>query len=201
MTATGAGGSSRGLERRTVVQRLLSDRGGLLVVTGLGSSTWDAAAAGDDARNFYLWGAMGGAAAMGMGLALARPEHPVLVITGDGEQLMGLGALATIGARRPGNLAIVVLDNGLYGETGMQPSHTSCGTDLAGVAAACGFSWSARVEAMAEVEALRERIHRCDGPCLASVQIAADEPPRVLPVRDGVELKNRFRRALALAPN
>ena len=76
---------------------LLDGRGELLLVTGLGSTTWDAAAIGDDARNFYLWGAMGGAAMLGLGLALARPERRVLVVTGDGEMLMGLGALATIG--------------------------------------------------------------------------------------------------------
>jgi len=192
--ATGAG-----LDRRTVVRHLLADRGGLLVVTGLGSSTYDAAAAGDDPLNFYLWGAMGGAAVMGLGLALARPENPVLVITGDGEQLMGLGALATIGARQPRNLAIAVLDNGLYGETGMQSSHTARGVDLAGVATACGFAWSATIDTLADVDALRARLHRREGPCLARVRIAQEEPPRVLPTRDGVELKNRFRRALLLS--
>ena len=97
---------------------------------GLGSTTWDLAAAGDNDRNFYLWGAMGGAAMIGLGLALAQPEKRVAVITGDGEMLMGMGALATIGIQRPGNLAVIVFDNGVYGETGMQPSHTQGGVDL-----------------------------------------------------------------------
>lgn len=189
------------LDRRAVVERLLVDRGGLLVVTGLGSSTYDAAAAGDHDLNFYLWGAMGGAAMIGLGLALARPESPVLVITGDGEQLMGMGALATVGARGPRNLAIVVLDNGLYGETGMQASHTARGVDLERVASACGFAWSQTIDRMPEIDALRQRVHRCEGPGFATVRIAATEPPRVLPIRDGVEIKNRFRRALALSPN
>jgi len=193
--------AARGLDRREAVARLLADRGGLLLVTGLGSSTYDAAAAGDHDLNFYLWGAMGGAAMIGLGLALARPESPVLVITGDGEQLMGMGALATVGARGPRNLAIVVLDNGLYGETGMQASHTARGVDLAGVASACGFAWSQTVERTSEIDALRDRVHRRDGPGFATVRIAATEPPRVLPIRDGVEIKNRFRRALALRPN
>ena len=119
---------------RAAVARLLANRGpDLLVVTGLGSPSYDVMAAGDDDRNFYLWGAMGGAAMIGLGLALARPDTPVLVLTGDGEQLMGLGALATVGARAPRNLSIVVLDNRLYGETGMQASHTGRGVDLVAV--------------------------------------------------------------------
>ena len=106
---------------------------------GLGSCTWDAFAAGDDDRNFYLWGAMGGAAMIGLGLALAKPNARVAVITGDGEMLMGMGSLATIGVQKPNNLAIVVFDNGLYGETGMQESHTSGGVDLLEVARGCGI--------------------------------------------------------------
>ena len=113
------------LERRAAMATLVADRGDdLLVVPGLGSTCWDLAAAGDNDRNFYLWGAMGGAAMIGLGLALAQPDKRVAVITGDGEMLMGMGALATIGIQRPPNLAVIVFDNGVYGETGMQPSHT-----------------------------------------------------------------------------
>ena len=188
------------LDRRAVVRTILHDRRKLLVVTGLGSSSYDAMAAGDHPRTFFLWGAMGGAAMLGMGLALARPDEHVVVITGDGEQLMGLGSLATIGAQRVKNLSVVVLDNSHYGETGMQSSHTGLGVDLVGIAAASGFSWSARLSDMAGVEALRPRLHRTDGPGFASIQIAADEPTRVLPPRDGVFLKTRFRQALGLGP-
>ena len=99
------------LERREFVRRLLIARGDLLVVSGLGSATYDVAAAGDHALNFYLWGAMGGTAMIGLGLALAQPERRVAVITGDGDMLMGIGSLATIGVKQPRNLAIVVLDN------------------------------------------------------------------------------------------
>jgi thiamine pyrophosphate-dependent acetolactate synthase large subunit-like protein len=188
------------LDRRAVVRSILQDRKNLLVVTGLGSSSYDAMAAGDHPRTFFLWGAMGGAAMVGMGLAVARPDENVVVITGDGEQLMGLGSLATIGAQKIKNLAIVVLDNSHYGETGMQSSHTGLGVDLVGIAAASGFSWSARLSDMQGVEALRPRLHRADGPGFASIQIAADEPTRVLPPRDGVFLKNRFRHSLGLLP-
>ena len=187
-------------DRRAVVRVLLQDRKKLLVVTGLGSSSYDAMAAGDHPRTFFLWGAMGGAAMVGMGIALAQPDAQVAVITGDGEQLMGLGALATVGAQKVKNLSIIVLDNNHYGETGMQSSHTGLGVDLVGIAAASGFSWSARLADMQGVEALRPRLHRADGPGFASIQIAADEPTRVLPPRDGVYLKNRFRDSLGLPP-
>jgi thiamine pyrophosphate-dependent acetolactate synthase large subunit-like protein len=187
------------LDRRKVVNTLLAERGDLLVVTGLGSPAWDVMAAGDHDRNFYLWGAMGGAAMIGLGLVLARSEEDVVVITGDGEQLMALGALATIAAAAPANLSVVVLDNHHYGETGMQKSHTGFGVDLAGIARASGFAWSEAVTDMGGVDDLKARLTRRQGPGFASVLISAEEDaPRVLPPRDGVELKNRFRRQLGL---
>src|ERR1700744_6441202 len=115
------------LERRSVVSGLLTARKDAIVIGGLGASTYDIAAAGDHDRNFYLWGAMGGAVMIGLGAALAQPKLPVVVITGDGEMLMGIGRLATGGLQEPGNLPIVVLDNECYGETGGQASHTSGG--------------------------------------------------------------------------
>jgi thiamine pyrophosphate-dependent acetolactate synthase large subunit-like protein len=183
------------LDRRAAMRILLEGRGDLLLVTGLGSTTWDAAAVADDDRNFYLWGAMGAAAMVGLGLALARPDRRVLVVTGDGEMLMGLGALATIGVQRPPNLAIAVFDNARYAETGMQRSHTDFGVSLAGIARSCGID---RVFDIADDGGLREfaeRLRGFDRTMFARVAIRADEPPRVLPSRDGVFLKNRFRRA------
>ena len=115
------------LDRRAVVRDLLANRGGLVCVAGLGGTAWDVAAAGDADLDLPLWGAMGGAAMLGLGLALAQPDRPVLVVTGDGEQLMALGALATIAAAQPANLTVVVLDNERYGETGMQRTHTAFG--------------------------------------------------------------------------
>jgi thiamine pyrophosphate-dependent acetolactate synthase large subunit-like protein len=186
------------LERRSVMAALVKDRGDLLVVPGLGSTTWDLAAAGDDPRNFYLWGAMGGAAMVGLGLALAQPARRVAVITGDGEMLMGLGSLATIGIQRPANLAVIVFDNGVYGETGMQPSHTQGGVDLMAVAAGCGFATCLDVRDEAALHDLAGRLKTFTETLFARVQIAPEEPPRVLPLRDGEELKNRFRAALGL---
>jgi thiamine pyrophosphate-dependent acetolactate synthase large subunit-like protein len=184
------------LKRREVVKALLAGRGELLVIAGLGSAAWDVTAAGDHPLNFPLWGAMGGAPAMGLGLAIAQPGRRVLVITGDGELLMGLGSLATIGIVRPQNLSLVVLDNERYGETGMQVSHTAHGVDLAGVAQASGFASASLVTTMQRVERLREDIHRVKGPQFAQIKIAAEKLPLTLPPRDGAQLKNRFRAAL-----
>ena len=186
------------LERRHAVKRLLADRGDLLVVSGLGSPTYDVAACGDVDRNFYLWGAMGAAASIGLGLALAQPDRRVLVVTGDGEMLMGLGSLASIGVQRPANLAIVVLDNERYGETGMQRSHTADGVDLAGIAHGAGFSVVATVTDDAGLDRIAGEIRTATGPILVVVKITAGEAPRVLPTRDGVDLKNRFRRAIGV---
>jgi thiamine pyrophosphate-dependent acetolactate synthase large subunit-like protein len=189
-------GNDPRLDRREAMRVLLDNRGDMLVVTGLGSTTWDAAAVGEDERNFYLWGAMGAAAMVGLGLAVAQPARRVLVVTGDGEMLMGLGALATIGVQRPPNLAIAVFDNGHYAETGMQASHTDYGVSLCGVARSCGiegvYDISNRAAFARLVRAPSERT------LFARVAIHAEEPPRVLPSRDGVFLKNRFRRAIGV---
>jgi len=184
------------LDRRAVVAALLAERGDLLVVAGLGAPNWDVAAAGDNPLTFPLWGAMGSAAMVGLGLALAQPRRDVLVLTGDGELLMGLGSLASIGVQRPANLAVAVLDNEAYGETGMQATHTAHGVDLAAIAAGCGFTRSEAIREMAAVEALRARLKARQGPLFAQIKIAADTPPLVMPPRDGTLLKNRFRAAL-----
>ncbi len=187
--------SEKRLDRRVAIRILLENRGDLLLVTGLGSTTWDAASVADDERNFYLWGAMGAAAMVGLGLAIAQPEHRVLVVTGDGEMLMGLGSLATIGVQRPPNLAIAVFDNGRYAETGMQSSHTAGGVELIGVAQACGFQKTFDIIDELGLREFSARVQDAATTLFARVAICADEPPRVLPPRDGVLLKNRFRRA------
>ncbi len=184
------------LDRRAAIRILLEKRGELLLVTGLGSTTWDAASVGDDERNFYLWGAMGAAAMVGLGLAIARPERRVLVVTGDGEMLMGLGSLAAIGVQRPPNLAIAVFDNSHYGETGMQASHTAEAVELLGVAQACGFEETFDITNELGLRDFVARVHNAATTSFARVAIRADEPPRVLPPRDGVFLKTRFRRAI-----
>lgn len=191
---------SKAVNRRPFVADLLAACPEALVVTGLGSPSYDVFAAQDRPGTFYLWGAMGGAACVGLGLALAQPERSVVVVTGDGEMLMGLGSLATIGASAPRNLTVVVLDNGHFGETGMQRSHSSLGTDLVAVARGCGIGDALRVDSLEEVPQLARRIQARSGTAFVQVSIHADELPRALPPRDGTFTKNRLRAHLGLAP-
>jgi thiamine pyrophosphate-dependent acetolactate synthase large subunit-like protein len=177
------------MKRRDVVRSLLKNRKDLLVIAGLGSTAWDITAAGDSPLNFPMWGAMGQAAMIGLGLALAQPKRRVLVITGDGEMLMGMGSLATIGVQQPPNLTVVVIDNERYGETGMQRTHTASGVDLAGVARSCKLN-------VVEHKDLQKAIHKQKGPHFAVVKVDAEKIPLVLPPREGTLLKARFRRAL-----
>ena len=196
------GQSGQAMDRRDGVARLLASRDGALVVTGLGSPSYDVHASGDNDANYYLWGAMGGAALVGLGLALAQPSRRVMVITGDGEQLMAFGSLATISVAAPPNLDLFVLDNEHYGETGMQGSHTGRGIDLAAVADACGFADTDVLHGIDEVDALVGRAGRltASGPRLYVLKIRPDSPPRSLPPRDAVFIKNRFRADLGLEP-
>ena len=190
-----------GLDRREVVRVLLAGRGEILVVSGLGSPTYDVAAVGDHPRNFYLWGAMGGTAILGLGLALAQPKTPVLVLSGDGDMLMGMGSFATIAQQAPKNLSIVVLDNGLYGETGGQSTATAKGADLAGIARASGIVDSQVITADTELAALRARVHgRGDGPCVAVVKIRPDQSPRAMTIKDAHYNQVRFRAELGFPP-
>jgi len=188
------------LDRRSVVSVLLKGRKDAIVVGGLGASTYDIAAAGDHDRNFYLWGAMGGAVMIGLGVALAQPKLPVVVITGDGEMLMGMGSLATVGLQQPKNLSIIVLDNEVYGETGGQASHTAGRTDLIGVARACGINDARNLATMAEIEAFAASMQEMSGPRFANVKIDSANLERVLASRDGTFIVNRIRGSLGFAP-
>lgn len=187
------------LKRRHVVNELLKGRENAVVVSGLGSPTYDVAAVSPSDRNYYLWGAMGGAAMMGLGLALAQPDQHVIVVTGDGEALMGMGALATIGTVQPPNLTIVVLDNEHYGETGMQQSHLGMGVDLCAVAVACGLKQACTVTTEVELQSAVGRFHTLGALKFVQVKIDPEMPPRVMPTRDGVENKITFRQALGVA--
>jgi thiamine pyrophosphate-dependent acetolactate synthase large subunit-like protein len=185
------------LDRRDAVRRIVRDRASTLIVASLGAPSYDLAAAGDHERNFYLWGAMGGAAMVGLGLALAQRETPVIVLTGDGEALMGLGGFATIAVQQPPNLSVIVLDNELYGETGSQRSHTAWSTDLAAVAKACGIADARQIERDSQLQDLTLQIHQVRAaPLVAVVKVGGEEKIRCLPSRDGVMLKGRLREAL-----
>ena len=184
------------LDRRELTRALLADRGELAVIAGLGAPCWDITAIGDHKLNLPLWGGMGAAAMIGLGLALAQPTRPVLVLTGDGEMLMGIGALATIAVKKPKNLAIVVQDNEHYSETGMQETATKYGVDLVAMAKGAGFKRTMFVTRPEEVPALRAAIHAGDGPFFAVAKIDASSKKLVLPPRDGSIIQNRMREAI-----
>ena len=188
------------LNRRSVVKAILKDRGEKLLVTGLGSPSYDAHAAGDNVKNFYLWGAMGGAAMVGLGLAISQKEKKIMVITGDGEQLMGLGGMATIGVQNPKNLILIVLDNMHYGETGMQKSHTFYGIDLCKIALASGFKHSFEILNNDQLNEIIRFIEKNDGPIFVNIKVSDLKTSRSLPIVDGIYCKNRFRRAIGFSP-
>ena len=190
------------LKRREVVKKIFAGRDDILCVTGLSGAAYDSVAArgADFPLNFNLHGALGGAAMIGLGLATAQPKRRVVVLIGDGDMLMGLGSLATIATVAPKNLAIVCLDNEIYGETGDQDTATRKGVDLAGVARATGF---AHVIALTEekdvVKTVRE-VREAPGPVFVNVKVSA-KPDGPLPkTRDGVFMKLRFRQALLGKP-
>jgi phosphonopyruvate decarboxylase len=199
-TTTSSHSAGPRTDRRAFVARLLAAAPDALVISGLGSPSYDVFAAGDRDRNYYLWGAMGGAAPLGLGLALAQPDESVVVITGDGEQLMGIGSLGTIAVKQPKNLTVVVLDNGHYGETGMQRSHSGLGADLVAVAKGFGIGNSFAARSLEMCDDIAAGIRARQRTTFVQVFIEADEPPRALPPRDGPYIKNRFRAALDLKP-
>jgi thiamine pyrophosphate-dependent acetolactate synthase large subunit-like protein len=184
------------LNRRQVVAKILENRGSLLVISGLGAPTWDVAAVGDHQNNFYLWGAMGGAVLTGLGLALAQPKRRILVITGDGEMLMGLGGLATVAVQKPSNFSVCIIDNQRYGETGMQETHTHYGVDLAQMALGAGFRTAQIVYNKNQLIKSIPILYEQTGPVLVNIKVKDELLPMTLPPRDGPLLKHRFRENL-----
>jgi thiamine pyrophosphate-dependent acetolactate synthase large subunit-like protein len=184
------------LRRRDIVPKLLKGRGDMLVVAGLGSTAWDITAAGDHDLSFPLWGAMGGSVSIGIGLAIAQPKRRVLVITGDGEMLMGMGSLATAARLNLQNLTVCVLDNEHYAETGMQTTHTSTGTNLSTIASGCGFQNSVAVSSQNELADVLPRLREGPGMQFASIKVRTEKLGFSLPPKDGVYLKTRFRKAI-----
>jgi len=185
------------LRRREVAKKIAAAGGDdLLVVSGLGSANWDFTAAGDRDLIFPLWGIMGGAVPLALGLAMAQPARRVLVATGDAEMLMGIGSLATVAVQAPANLSIAVFDNERYGETGMQTTATAHRADIAGIAAASGIDTTGTVRTEAELDAAIPKLLTGTGPAVYVIKVRAEPLPFVLPPKDGAYLKDRFRLAL-----
>jgi thiamine pyrophosphate-dependent acetolactate synthase large subunit-like protein len=191
--------TSNRIARRPFMAELLAQRRDALIVTGLGSPTWDAFAAGDSAEYLYSWGGMGLAVPTALGVALAQPARRVVCVTGDGEVLMGIGSLGVVADQAPPNLAILVLDNESFGETGRQRGLTGGRTDLASVAKGFGIARTMTVTEAGAIGELAELLFRAPGPALAVAKIAITEDPWALPEKDGAAIANRFRAALAVS--
>ena len=184
------------LNRRYVVSQLLKDRKNSLIINGLGGTCWDVASLGDNELNFYVWGGMGNSCMIGLGLALSQPKRKVIVITGDGEMLMGIGSLATIAVKQPKNLSVVVFDNELYGETGKQKSHTGHCVDLSAIAIGAGIKNSSIIKTNDQLLFLSSNINLIKELTFSQIKINNEEGPLVLPIREGAYIKTRFRKAV-----
>lgn len=190
-------GSNR-IQRRAFVADLLAKRNGTLVIPGLGSPTWDCFAAGDSPEFLYSWGGMGLAVPTALGLAMAQPDKRVLALTGDGEMMMGIGSLGVVADQAPANLAVLVLDNEHFGETGKQTGLSSNQTDLCKVAEGFGIKQTMSVTEHGAVGDLADFLFKAPGPVFATAKIALSEDPWMLPVKDGVAIARRFRIALGV---
>ena len=186
------------MDRKTAVPALIGDHRDFLIVTGLAGAARDIAALTDDAAHTYtMAGAMGGACMTGFGLALAQPDKQVLVVTGDGELLMGLGSLTTIGIQQPPNLAIVCVDNGLHGETGKQQTATGAGVDLEQMAIAAGFKATRTVQQESEIAAAAQILRQANSTAFILLKVSAAEPPSYKRLMDPAVCRVRFRNALS----
>lgn len=201
MTQTGSpqAGSNK-IQRRAFVADLLAQRDGALVIPGLGSPTWDSFAAGDSPEYLYSWGGMGLAVPTALGVALAQPDRRVLALTGDGEMMMGIGSLGVVADQAPDNLAILVLDNESFGETGKQTGLTANRANLCRIAEGFGIKQTMLVTEHGAVDGLATLLFKTPGPVFAVAKIALSEDPWMLPEKDGAAIARRFRVALGLVP-
>ncbi len=182
------------LDRREAIPQLLGDPNDFLIIAGLAGTAKDAAHLCEPQANYFACaGIMGGATAMGLALALAQPERHVLVLTGDGELLMNVGSLATVSIMTPPNLSIVCVDNGHYGETGYQKSHTSLGVDLAAMAAGAGIPTVRTVTQASEIADAAGLLRSMQGPTFILLKVKPTDPPKIRRSLDAGLSKHRFR--------
>jgi phosphonopyruvate decarboxylase len=188
------------LDRRQAVPALIARPHDWLVVAGLAGAAQELTAITDDGPNvFALAGAMGAAPMMALGLALAQPARQVLCVTGDGELLMNIGALATIALLNPLNLSIVCVDNGKYGETGNQDSHTGLGVRLDLIAAGAGIPAVFTINTSAEIEEGRKLLEAGIGLCFILLRVKEGPALKVRRVLQPHVVRDRFRAALHAA--
>ena len=184
------------LDRIDAVPALIGRHEDFLFVAGLAGTSRDVAAlTNDGAHTYSMAGAMGGASMMGLGLALARRDKRVLVVTGDGELLMNIGSLATIAVLNPPNLSIICVDNGHYGETGYQKSHTSLGVDLEKIAAGSGIKLTRTIEKPEDIAAGARLIREGNATSFVLLRVKPTEPPSYKRDLNPAACRVRFRSA------
>ena len=182
------------LDRITAVPAIIGEHKDFLFIGGLAGTAKDLAALTDDGAHCYgLAGAMGAAVMMGLGLALARPEKKILVATGDGELLMNVGALATVGVLNPKNLSILCVDNGHYGETGYQKSHTCRGVDLERMAIGAGIKSTCSVEKEADIVTGAHMLRETKGTCFVLLRVKPTDGPKIRRLMNPADARVRFR--------
>ena len=182
------------LDRIDAVPKIIGKPGDMLFVAGLAGTSKDIAHITNDGPNFFgMAGAMGAAVSMGLGLALARPDKKVVVATGDGELLMNIGALATVSIMNPPNLSILCVDNGHYGETGYQLSHTSLGVDLEQMAIGAGIKSTMTVESEDQIAAGARMLRESNGTCFVLLRVKPTDPLKFKRDLDPAATRVRFR--------
>lgn len=131
----------------------------------------------DEPEHFYMLGSMGLGGSIALGCALAQPERKIVVLDGDGNVLMGMGAMCLIASQKPQNLWHVCLDNGVYASTGNQPT-VSPDVSIEGIAAAAGYPYAVDVDSAAALQSTLPGFVAAQGPAFLRVRIAPEDHPR-----------------------
>ena len=186
------------LNRKAAIPKLIGDSNRFLIISGLAGPAKDIGFLTKESANTFLFGgAMGGALPTSLGLAMARPKDRVMCVSGDGDILMSVGSLATIGSLKPRNLIIICVDNSLYQETGGQKSHTGLGVDLETVSQGCGFPLTLSITN--EEELLKGSTiidNDLEGPIFILLKVNETKPPQYSRNWNASQAKIKFRQNL-----
>ena len=186
------------LNRKDAIPKLIGDSNRFLIISGLAGPAKDIGFLTKESANTFLFGgAMGGALPTSLGLAMARPKDRVMCVSGDGDILMSVGSLATIGSLKPRNLIIICVDNSLYQETGGQKSHTGLGVDLETVSQGCGFPITLSITN--EEELLKGSTiidNELEGPIFILLKVNETKPPQYSRNFNASQAKIKFRQNL-----
>ena len=184
------------IDRRELLPLLFENPDDYLFVSGLAGAAKDTAALTHDGDNLYtMAGTMGAAVPMGLGVALNAPDRDVVVVTGDGELLMGIGSLVTLAAMAPANLSIVCIDNAQHGETGGQSGHTGKSTDLETIAKGAGIASTMTITDPGQIKDGVSFLATGTGPRFLNVRVTEGEPSVYKRNMDPAACRHRFRNA------